>query len=265
MRRKEVFPFAPEPILKKDGARKNDCERNAATRLLEDVRREHPHLKLVEDGLASNGPHLLKGLDLRFILGAKPGDHKFLFEWVNSAPSVEHQEFTDENDIRHEFRYLNGVPLNDTHFDLEVNFLEYWEKRPNGKKQHFSWVTDLPINEENAMQLMRAGRARWKIENETFNTLKNQGYCFEHNFGHGEKNLSTVFAFLMMLAFLIDQIQQRCCKLFRQAQMEAKRSSYFWEKVRGLFLNYFLKDWETLYRMIAFGHRKAVGIPYDTS
>ena len=100
------------PILKKDGARKNDCERNAAVRLLEDVRREHPHLKLivVEDGLASNGPHinLLKRLDLRFILGAKPGDHKFLFEWVNSAPSVEHQEFTDENDIRHEFRY--GVP-----------------------------------------------------------------------------------------------------------------------------------------------------------
>ena len=107
MRRKEVFPFAPEPILKKDGARKNDCE--AAVRLLEDVRREHPHLKLVEDGLA--GPHFLKGLDLR--LGAKPGDHKFLFEWVNSAPSVEYQEFTDENDIRHEFRY--GVPLNDTH------------------------------------------------------------------------------------------------------------------------------------------------------
>ena len=66
--RKEVFPLAPEPILKRDGARKNDCE--AATRLLEDVRREHPHLKLVEDGLA--GSHLLKVLDLRFILGAKP-------------------------------------------------------------------------------------------------------------------------------------------------------------------------------------------------
>ena len=47
--------------------------------------------------------------------------------------------------------------------------------------------------------------------------------------------------------------------------MKAKRPSYFWEKVRGLFLNYFLKDWETLYRMIAFGHQQAVGIPYDTS
>jgi hypothetical protein len=47
-----VFPLAPEPILKQDGARKNDCERNAAKRLLTDLRREHPHLKLivVEDG-----------------------------------------------------------------------------------------------------------------------------------------------------------------------------------------------------------------------
>ena len=136
--RKEVFPLAPEPILKKDGARKNDCERNAAKRLLADIRREHPHLKLIvlEDGLASNAPHLLKKLNMHFILGAKPGDHKFLFEY--GSPSVECWEFTDEDDMRHEFRYLNGVPLNDTHFDLEVSFLEYWEKRPNGKKQRFS-------------------------------------------------------------------------------------------------------------------------------
>ena len=103
------------------------------------------------------------------------------------------------------------------------------------------------------MSLMRAGRARWKIENETFNTLKNQGYHFEHNFGHGYQHLSTVFATLMMLAFLIDQIQQRCCGLFQQAQEKAKRKRYFWEKVRGLFQHYLLQDWETLYKVIAFG------------
>ena len=138
------------PILKGDGAKKNDCE--AAKRLLEDVRREHPRLKLVvlEDG----GPHvnLLKELDMRFILGAKPGDHKFLFEWVNNAPSVERREFTDEDNIRHEFRY--GVPLNDTHFDLKVNF--HWEKLPNGKKQRFSWVTDLPIDEGSGVDAHRS-------------------------------------------------------------------------------------------------------------
>ena len=84
-----VLPFAPEPILKQDGNKKNDCEREASKRLLTDLRREHPHLKLIviEDGLASNGPHiqLLTSLDMRFILGAKPKDHTFLFDWVENS------------------------------------------------------------------------------------------------------------------------------------------------------------------------------------
>ncbi|MDQ6962957.1 MAG: hypothetical protein Q9M28_10620 [Mariprofundaceae bacterium] len=70
-----VLPFAPEAILKQDGIKKNDCERNAARRLLHDLRREHPHMKLtiIEDGLASNAPHIktLKELNMNFILGAK--------------------------------------------------------------------------------------------------------------------------------------------------------------------------------------------------
>ena len=64
---------------------------------------------------------------------------------------------------------------------------------------------------------MRAGRARWRIENETFNTLKNQGYHFEHNFGHGYQHLTTVLMHLMMLAFLMDQIQPRCGGLFQRS------------------------------------------------
>ncbi|NEV65407.1 transposase, partial [Thiorhodococcus minor] len=155
----EVFPLAPEPILKPDGSKKNDCERNAAKRLLSDVRREHPHLKLivVEDALASNGPHIrhLQALDLRFILGAKPSDHTALFDWVAASEHTLEVTLTDERGWRHRFRYLNGAPLNDTHFDLEVNFLEYWEHAPDGTVKHFSWVTDLPITESNLMTLMR--------------------------------------------------------------------------------------------------------------
>ena len=264
---REVFPLAPEAIVKSDGSKKNDCERNAAKRLLVDVRREHPHLKLVvvEDGLASNGPHikLPKELDLRFILGVKPGDHAFLFEWVDSTPGVQVVELADDEGVRHRFRYLNGAPLNDANFDLEVNFLEYWELRPEGRGRHFSWVTDLPLSAANVMDLMRAGRARWRIENETFNTLKNQGYGFEHNFGHGKRHLSVVLANLMMLAFLIDQVQARCCSLFRQARHKAGRSRYFWERVRGLFLYFVVSDWEVLYKVIA-GYRTDV-VVYDTS
>lgn len=82
---------------------------------------------------------------------------------------------------------------------------------------------------------MRAGRARWKIENETFNTLKNQGYNFEHNYGHGEQYLATVLAMLMMLAFLVDQIQERCCELFKQLRANLRTRAKLWETMRSLF------------------------------
>ena len=256
---REVFPLAPEPIQNTDGATKNDCEREAAKRLIADVRREHPHLPLIvlEDGLASNGPHIRKLREhrMRFILGAKPGDHKALFDELESNSRVQHWETTDGDGSHHRFRVLERVALNKTNEDLEVNVLEYWETKPNGKRQHFSWVTDLPVNRDTAMKIMRAGRARWRIENETFNTLKNAGYNLEHNFGHGDKHLSTVFASLMMLAFLVDQVEQRCCGLFRKAREKAGRPLYFWQKLRSLVLDFEIPDWETLYRAIAFGRK----------
>ena len=253
---REVFPLTPEPIRKQDGAVKNDCERNAAKRLLADTRREHPHLKfiVVEDALASNGPHieLLQALHYRFILGAKPKDHRFLFDWVETSPQTQTHAYTDEHGVTHRFRYHSGVPLNDTHFDLEVNFIEYWEEKPNGKVQHFSWVTDLALTPDTLMSVMRAARARWRIENETFNTLKNQGYHFEHNFGHGQQHLATVWMHLMMLAFLIDQIQQRCCGLFQCAVEKAGTRTRFWRQIRERFNSLLVPDWETLYGSIAF-------------
>ena len=256
-------------MIKQDGKTKNDCERNAAKRLLWDIRREHPHLKciVVEDGLASNGPHIkhLKDLNYRFILGAKASDHSYLFEWVDKTAQTATYEHTDDAGVHHRFRYLNNVPLNDTHFELEVNFLEYWETKPTGKRQHFSWVTDIVIGEDNLMILMRGGRARWKIENETFNTLKNHGYHFEHNFGHGHKHLSTVMVYLMMLAFLIDQIQQRCCQLFKQAQVKAQSKNRLWQKVRGMIDHYLIKDWEKLYGAIVYGVQAAEPMIIDTS
>lgn len=252
---KEVIPIAPEPILKGDGASKNDCERNASKRLLCDFRREHPHLKtiVVEDGLASNGPHikLLKSLELRFILGAKPKDHKFLFDWVSHS-KTQHYEYIDAKGVKHEFEFINKVPLNETHFDEEVNFLHYRETQPNGKQQTFTWVSDLFLSEKTVFKIMRAGRARWKVENETFNTLKNQGYHFEHNFGHGKQYLSTVFSYLMMLAFLVDQVEALCCQLFAKAIETAKRKTYLWEKIRGKFTEYFIDSWQDLYQAIAY-------------
>ena len=110
---------------------------------------------------------------------------------------------------------------------------------------------------------MKGGRARWRIENETFNTLKNQGYHFERNFGHGEKYLCTNFGLLMFLAFLIDQVQQLCCQLFNQALKKAGRKKYFWEKLRYFFETFIFDSWEVLYGVI--GGQIGLRLQLDTS
>ena len=66
-----------------------------------------------------------------------------------------------------------------------VNFLEYIEIDPEGNKQYVNtWVTDIELSTENVNKFMRGARAKWKIENETFNTLKTQGYHLEHNYSN---------------------------------------------------------------------------------
>jgi hypothetical protein len=251
--KRQVIPFAPEPINKQDGNNKNDCERNASKRLLSDLRSEHPHLKviIVEDALASNGPHLrlLNELDMRYIIGVKPGDHGFLFDWVKHSDKTTH-EITDKEGTRHVFSFVNKVPLNDANFDLEVNFIDYYEYKKNGKVQHFTWITDIEVTKNNVLTLTKGGRARWKIENETFNTLKNQGYNFEHNFGHGKKNLCTNMGMIMLLAFMIDQIQEACCKVFQLMRKRAHTYRTLWEMYRVTISLIVVTSFEDLYMVI---------------
>jgi hypothetical protein len=175
----EVIPLAPEPIQKQDGSSKNDCERNASKRLLQKIRQDHPRLGLIviEDGLASNGPHVRELLEQRmhFILGVKPGDHPFLFERLLAACDQEQETMISwqEGQRRCEIVYVNQLPLNEANQDLLVNYLQYSEYDENDERlKHFSWISDFRITRGNARLLVRGGRARWKIENETFNTSR---------------------------------------------------------------------------------------------
>lgn len=257
---KQVIPLAPEPIVKQDGNNKNDCERNASKRLLTKIREEHPHLKLivVEDALASNAPHirLLKRLRMQFLLGVKPADHEHLFAEVIKAYEDDRMtsvtwEDPDRPGIRCEIGFAHNLPLNKSNSDLRVNFLQYSEYGPDGERiKTFSWVTDLTISEDNAPKLVRGGRARWKIENETFNTLKNQGYQFEHNFGHGVENLSVVFAMLMMLTLLVDQTQEQGCPLFRAIHKKFSSRRSVWDHIRSHFRHFEFDSMQHLYEVV---------------
>ena len=271
---KEVIALAPEPIINQDGHTKNDCERNATRRWLKHFRREHPHLPVivVEDGLSANAPHLsdLREARVRYIIGVKPGDHAFLFQHLRDADEAGRTQHLTEVDaatgLLHHFRWHHGVPLNESHRDERVNVLEYWEIQRGGTVQYFSWISDFVLTPDNVYAIMRGGRARWKIENETFNTLKNQGYHLEHNYGHGAQNLSVVLALLLMLAFLVDQVQQLCCPLFRAAwkkRRSNKRS--LWEELRNLFDSFVFASMQELYEAIVSGIARQKPVLQDSS
>ena len=249
---KTVLPMTLEPILKQSGTTKNDCEHHSSKRLLSKLRRMHPKLKMVivEDALHSNAPHieLLQSLDYQYIIGVKPKGNRWLFDWVRAGAQT---KTIKRSDTTYEFRWFNDAPLNESREALRVNFFECKEYSLKGKVQTFTWISSFKITQDNVYELMKGARARWKIENEPFNTLKNQGYHFEHNFGHGYQNLSTVFGYLMMLAFLIDQVQQLCCPLFQAALKKCKKRSRLWERIKHWFLTFFIDDWYTFFQCIA--------------
>jgi hypothetical protein len=255
---KEVLALDFEPIVCQDGEDKNDCERVAVKRLSESLNERYPDtlMILVEDALYANAPHIrqIGEQGWNFIISVKPESHKSLFKqfaWRRESGQVKSFETTDEKRLRRCFSWTEDLYLCDRAADLKVNCLWYEEQDAAGKITRWTWITRLPLERRTVEKVMNAGRARWKIENETFNTLKNQGYNFEHNDGHGEKNLASVLAMLMMLAFLVDQIQERCCELFARLRAGLRTRAKLWETMRSLFKVVALRSMTSLYIRMA--------------
>jgi hypothetical protein len=256
---RQVLPLAPEPISNRDGSKKQDCERNAGKRLVRHIRATHPKLKITvtADGLYSNQPFIdeLKTANMSFILVAKPTDHKVLFEWVNELIQLGaggSLQFGDEKGRRHRYQWVNQVPLNGTKDADLVNFFQYQLVAATGKVTYKnSWVTDIEVDENNVVNLVKGGRARWKIENETFNTLKNQGYHIEHNFGHGQQHLSMIFFVLNLLAFYIHQILELTDRLYhtlRYTKFTSRKE--YWNQLRCTIRILIFPRWESLLQFI---------------
>lgn len=269
-----VLPLAPEPLRKQDSKSiKSDSESSGMKRFLSDFRREHPKLKVnvVADALHATGPmiKLLKEYKMGFILSVQPGSHGSLFKGLekwSEQGKVKQFIRTDilgekiKKNRKQTFRFANRILMNHSHLDLSVNVLDFeeiteWVSSKGAMKREvtkFTWVTDKVITKDNAAKIMQGGRARWKIENETFNSLKNQGYEFEHNFGHGYKNLSVNMSYLMMLAFLFDQLSELSCKHFQKALQErfGKRIR-LWEKMKAAYeMLSEIPGWTFLMRLI---------------
>jgi len=272
---KSVLPIDFELIVKSDGQSKDCCERNASARLIPSIAAQYPKRRfiVVEDALGANGPHvkLLRAHRMDFVIGAKPLALKHLFAAFDARRAeeldgavVEFEE-TDEKGVRRGARFANDLPLNASHEDERVNLMEFWEVSAKGKVTNWGWITSLAITRENALQIASFARSRWRIENATFNTLKNQGYHFEHNYGHGERYLSSTLAGLMLLAFLCDQVQEHACGLFQAARAEARTKTSLWARMLTYLQDVEIPDWKTLWGLIGkTGPRLTISYAPDT-
>lgn len=253
--RREVFPVGSEAIQKQDGASKNDCELNASKRLQDRLLKDYKDLPvvIVEDAQFANEPHIEQILNngWDFIIGVKPTSHPTLFKpfEVRKKLGRVNSLLIKEDQVQHQFYWINNLPLNDKG-NVRVNFLCYEQQDAKGNVKRFSWVTSLRLRKSNVYEIMRGGRARWKIENEAFNTLKNQGYHFEHNYGHGYNYLCNVMALMMLLAFLIDQIIQACNRLFNDIWIAAKAKNRVWERMRAVFMIRPVNSFNELFDML---------------
>lgn len=159
-------------------------------------------------------------------------------------------EFKDQKGRRHFYEWVNDIPLNGTKDADNVNYFEYSIFKGAKRTCHNSWVTDISIRRDNIIDLVKGGRAKWKIENEAFNTLKNQGYHLEHNFGHGENCLSCNLLLFNFLAFFMHQIFELSDLFYQKCRNKFTSHKEFWNQLRCTIRILIFPSFESLLKFI---------------
>jgi hypothetical protein len=256
-----VLPLMPEFITPQDGAEKQDCERNAAKRWLSAHGERVAPLRPVYlgDALFSCQPLaeaiLATGADFLFVV--KKDGHKTLYEYVDGAP-LDQRTVTERKpgrrSLTYRYRWINGVPLRDGKDAMNVNWLGVTIADDKGNVTYDgAFVTSLPLTAENVVEVAACARARWKIENESFNVLKNNGYNLAHNFGHGKKYLARTFAAMNLLAFAFHTACACLETLWQQAREAVGARARFFQDLYTITAYVLFPSWHSFINTIATG------------
>lgn len=267
-----VLALAPEFITPQDGQEKQDCENAAAKRWL---RAKGSWLKqlgvtITGDDLYCKQPlcELMVKEGVDFILVCKEDSHKTLYEYVElqkeDIRTVKVSRWEGKRYLVDTYRFINGVPLKDGEDALEVNWceiitrIEEKEKDTNRSKVIYknAFATNFEITEKNVKEIAAEGRARWKVENENNNVLKNKGYHLEHNFGHGKKNLAALFATFNILAFLFHTVLELVDEKYKLIRQTLPSRETFFQDIRALTRYLYFDGWEALMRFMIIGLKK---------
>jgi hypothetical protein len=255
----KVIPLEPEFIVPQDGAEKQDCENMTAKRWLAAHAQRYAALDQVYlgDDLFSREPLCQAVLDSggHLIFVCKPSSHPLIQEYLTGAdlPVLEQTVKRGKQRFVHRYRRLHDAPLHDGRDALIVNWFEIeMINAPGETTYRNSFVTDLPGGPDTVVELAACGRARWKIENETFNVLKNKGYNLEHNFGHGKQNLPAIMVSLNLLAFAIHTVCDIGEELWRNARTKLGPRYNFFSKLAAITAYLIFPSWEDLPLTLAF-------------
>jgi hypothetical protein len=253
----QVLPLPPEFIAPQDGAEKQDCERHAVKRWLARHGPTVAHLRPVYlgDDLFACQPvaAAIQQAGGNFILTCKPSSHQTIAEYLHGATLEQHRQTVCQRGKRTTiiYRWLCGMPLRATVDAITVNWFSIEIYNAAGKRTYSnSFVTDLPVTADAVAELAACGRARWKIENETFNVLKTNGYHLEHNFGHGKQTLASIFLTLNLLAFAFHTAAHLAALAWREAVAACGATYRFFENLRIITAYVVFQDWPHLLQSI---------------
>jgi hypothetical protein len=268
--RTEVIPLVPEFVVPQDGHDKQDCENAAAKRWLLQHGQKYSPLKvtILGDDLYCHQPlcQLLLEQQFNFILTCLPTSHQTLYEHLEglSLPTVIRTRWTGKVEEIYTYRYLNQVPLKDGDDALLVNWCELTVTKPNGKVVYQnSWATSHLITAETVVDIVRAGRTRWKVENENNNTLKTKGYNLEHNFGHGKQHLASFLASLNILSLLFHTVLELLDEKYKLLRTHLPTRKTFFNDLRALTRYLVFDSWDHLLTFMLQGLE--LDLPLNTS
>ena len=256
----QSLPLPPEFVRPQDGAAKQDCERQAVKRWLQRHGSRCAALRPVYlgDDLYACQPVCQAMLDAGgdFLLTCKKPSHKTLHEYLDGIRLPTRRRTAGRGAKRriHHYRWMTDLPIRDGDDALRVNWLEITSARPNGAVTYRgAFVTSLNVDRDNVAELADCARARWKIENETFNVLKQHGYHLEHNFGHGKDNLAAVLVVLNLLAFGLHAACELAEAQWQQARRRLGTRRRLFEHLRTVAEYQVFPSWNDLMTLLATG------------
>jgi hypothetical protein len=227
---------------------KQDCEQNAFKRLAVQLKKDFPKLPIciLADALYATNPmmNICENNNWKYIITLKDKSLKSLQENIKERLKTCENNLiffpssTSFNEtIKQEFYWIDNLK----YMDHQFNYIQCKEVIKNKKTDqstttNFVRITNFDVNKTNIKWLCKAGRLRWKIENEGFNTLKNSGYAMQHLFSRSSFNAFKNYYQCMLIAHLINQIVEHTIEIKSMQEVHNKLSiKHLWNQLNAAF------------------------------